>query len=136
MASQKKPAGQGKTANRENPASQQKTAAAQPAVPAITARIDKLLDGDGKTRAFASAAIGGAFAVHGIRVIEGEKGLFVAMPQDSYKKNGQNVYKDTFHAITAEARDALIEAVGQAYDQKLAEVQSQEQESGPMSMSM
>ncbi len=129
MASQKK------STNQEKPASQ-KTAADQPVVPAVTARIDKLLDGDGKTRAFASAAIGGAFAVHGIRVIEGEKGLFVAMPQDSYKNNGQNVYKDTFHAITAEARDALIEAVGQAYDQKLAEVQSQEQESGPMSMSM
>lgn len=126
MASQKK------STNQANPTIQQETAP----IPAVTARIDKMLDGNSKTRAFASATVGGAFAVHGIRIVEGEKGLFVAMPQDSFKKNGQNVYKDTFHAITAEARDALIEAVGQAYDQKLAEVQAQEQEAGPEPMGM
>ena len=33
------------------------------------------------------------------------------MPQESYKKNGETKYNDTFHAITAEARTALVEAV-------------------------
>ena len=37
--------------------------------PQVEARIDRLVDGDFKTKAFASATIGGAFAVHGIRVI-------------------------------------------------------------------
>ena len=35
--------------------------------PQVEARIDRLMDGDFKTKAFASATIGGAFAVHGIR---------------------------------------------------------------------
>lgn len=55
-----------------------------PTVPEISVRIDKMLDGQGKTKAFASANIGGAFAVHGMRVIETDKGRFIAMPQDSY----------------------------------------------------
>ena len=41
--------------------------------PQVEARIDRLMDGDFKTKAFASATIGGAFAVHGIRIIESDK---------------------------------------------------------------
>ena len=89
--------------------------------PQVEARIDRLMDGDYKTKAFASATIGGAFAVHGIRVIESDKGRFVSMPQDSYTKNGETKYNDTFHAITAEARTALVEAVNDAYEQALEE---------------
>ena len=55
--------------------------------PQVEARIDRLVDGDFKTKAYASATIGGAFAVHGIRVIESDKGRFISMPQESYKKN-------------------------------------------------
>lgn len=93
--------------------------------PQIEARIDRLVDGDFKTRAYASATIGGAFAVHGIRVIESDKGRFVAMPQESYKKNGETKYNDTFHAITADARTALVDAVNEAYEQKLQEQMEQ-----------
>lgn len=89
--------------------------------PQVEARIDRLMDGDYKTKAFASATIGGAFAVHGIRVIESDKGRFVSMPQDSYTKNGETKYNDTFHAITADARTALVEAVNDAYEQALQE---------------
>lgn len=93
--------------------------------PQIEARIDRLVDGDFKTRAYASATIGGAFAVHGIRVIESDKGRFVAMPQESYKKNGETKYNDTFHAITADARTALVDAVNEAYEQKIQEQMEQ-----------
>lgn len=93
--------------------------------PQIVARIDRLVDGDFKTRAYASATIGGAFAVHGIRVIESEKGRFVAMPQESYQKKGETKYNDTFHAITANARTALVDAVNEAYEQKLQEQMEQ-----------
>lgn len=89
--------------------------------PQVEARIDRLMDGDYKTKAFASATIGGAFAVHGIRVIESDKGRFISMPQDSYTTNGKTKYNDTFHAITAEARTALVEAVNDAYEQALQE---------------
>ena len=93
--------------------------------PKVEARIDRLVDSDFKTKAYASATIAGAFAVHGIRVIESDKGRFVAMPQDSYKKNGETQYSDTFHAITADARNALVDAVNDAYEQKLQEQMEQ-----------
>lgn len=57
--------------------------------PQVEARIDRLVDGDFKTKAYASATIAGAFAVHGIRIIESDKGRFVSMPQESYQKHGQ-----------------------------------------------
>ena len=50
------------------------------------------------------------------------------MPQASYNKDGEKKYKDTFHAVTAEARTALIEAVDTAYAQKLEEVEEQGQQ--------
>lgn len=98
------------------------------ATPKIEVRIDRVLPGEGKTKAFASATIGGAFAIHGIRVIDSEKGIFIAMPQESYTKNGEKKYIDTFHPITAEARTALIEAVDAAYVQRLEELEEQGQQ--------
>lgn len=81
-------------------------------------------DEDGAIRATASLNIGGAFAVHGIKVIDGSKGQFVSMP--SYKSG--EAYKDIFHAVTKEAREQMNEAVLAAYNQKLAEEQTQGQE--------
>ena len=103
--------------------------------PLVEARIDRLLDGDFKTKAYASATIAGAFAVHGMRVIESEKGRFISMPQDSYKKGGETKYSDTFHAITAEARDALVDAVNKAYEQALEQRQGQKSDGHDQSMS-
>jgi stage V sporulation protein G len=81
-------------------------------------------DEGGAIRATASLTIDSAFAVHGIKVIDGSKGQFVSMP--SYK-SGEN-YKDIFHAVTAEARQQMNDAVMAAYEQKLFEEQTQEQE--------
>lgn len=87
-----------------------------------------MVDGDYKTKAYASVTIAGAFAVHGLRVIETDKGRFISMPQESYKKNGETVYNDTFHAVTAEARTALVDAVNDAYEQKLQERMEQSED--------
>ena len=62
--------------------------------PQVEARIDRMVDGDYKTKAYASVTIAGAFAVHGLRVIETDKGRFISMPQESYKKNGETVYNE------------------------------------------
>ena len=60
------------------------------AVPTITARIDRLVNQeDSSIKAYASVNIGGAFAVHGIKVIDSVKGIFVSMPSNSYKKDGK-----------------------------------------------
>lgn len=93
-------------------------------VPNITARIDRLAEqDDSSVKAYASVNIGGAFAVHGIKVIDSVKGIFVSMPSNSYKKDGKVEYSDICHPITAEARNELIEKVTEAYEMKLGEEQ-------------
>ncbi|MFQ8981462.1 MAG: septation protein SpoVG family protein [Waltera sp.] len=61
----------------------------------------------------ASVNINGAFAVRGIKIIEGSNGLFVSMP--SYKAG--NEYKDICFPITQECRKQLHDAVIAAYEQ-------------------
>lgn len=94
----------------------------------ISATINRLVDKpDSSVKAFASATMDGMFAVHGLRVMETEKGRFVNMPSTSYKdSNGETKYNDTFHAITKAARNALNQAVLNAYDIKLQQVQQTE----------
>lgn len=96
-------------------------------MPTIRAKIDRLADFENsKVKAFASANIG-PFAVHGLRVIDGEKGMFVAMPSTSYQKDGKTEYQETFHPVSGEARKALNDAVLEAYEQKLAEEQTEDE---------
>lgn len=105
----------------------------------IKARIDRMLDyPDSKVKAIASANIGGAFAIHGIKVIDSEKGLFVQMPQTSFEKDGKKKYNDIFHPITADARTELNSQVLDAYEQRLhmEENESQEIEENAFAQSM
>ena len=95
-------------------------------IPTIQARIDHVT-GYEKVKAFASANIGGAFAIHGLRVVDGEKGLFVAMPSTSFQRDGKTEYQETFHPVSGEARKTLNDAVLEAYEQKLAEEQTEDE---------
>lgn len=63
------------------------------------------------TRAIGSVTLGNSFVIHGVRVVEGEKGLFVAMPQ---RKDGEK-YRDVAHPVTAEMRGLLANAVLEEY---------------------
>ena len=97
--------------------------------PTVSVRIDRMVDReDSKVKAYASANIGGAFAIHGIRVVDSQKGLFVQMPQRSYEKDGTTKYEDVFHPITAEARNELNGAVLSAYEQRLHMEEDESQE--------
>ena len=85
----------------------------------VKVRIDRVVDYDNsRVKAIASANVG-PFAVHGIRVIDGQKGLFVQMPQNSFTKDGKTQYSDVFHPVTAEARNDLYSKVLNAYQQQL-----------------
>lgn len=91
-----------------------------PEQPLVRARIDRLVNlEDSKIKAYASVTIGNTFAVHGLRVTDSANGLFVAMPQSSYMKDGVRQYEDLFHALSADARNELNNAVLQAYEQKI-----------------
>lgn len=71
-------------------------------------------------KANVSVNINNAFAVTGIKVIEGSKGLFVSMP--SYKS--ANGYKDICFPVTSDCRKQLNEAVLSAYEQAITQGQS------------
>lgn len=62
---------------------------------------------EGSVKGVCSVTFGGEITVKGVKVIEGSKGLFVAMP--SYKAGDE--YKDIVHPITKEGREKLNEAV-------------------------
>lgn len=95
---------------------------------AIKARIDRLVDMEGSSlKAVASVNIGSAFAVHGIRIMDSQKGLFVSMPSTKYEKDGQTKYSDICHPISAESRTELNNAVLAAYEQKLEETEGEDQ---------
>lgn len=105
----------------------------------INARIDRMPNHEGsKVKAIASANIGGAFAIHGIKVIDSEKGLFVQMPQTAYEKDGRKKYSEIFHPITADSRSELNSAVLEAYEQRLhmEENELQETEESAFTQSM
>ncbi|HCA29657.1 MAG TPA: SpoVG family protein [Ruminococcaceae bacterium] len=99
----------------------------------LDVRVTPIKNG-GNVKAYASVNIGSAFAVKNLRIIEGNKGLFVAMPS---VKNHKGEYDDIFFPISKESRAALNNAVISAYEQKLemAETPEQEQSNEPV-MSM
>ena len=75
----------------------------------------------GTQRATASVNINGAFAVRGVKVLESNKGLFVAMPQ--YKIGSE--YKDICFPCTKESREQFNAAVMKAYEQTLSQTHTQ-----------
>ena len=100
-------------------------------IPRINAKIDNLVDNDTNLRAFASVTVGGAVAIHGLRVMDSKKGLFVSMPSYSYEDhNGETKYSDYAHPISKEARDAINTKVLDAYEQALEESETENEGEG------
>ena len=67
-----------------------------------------------RMRGIASVLLDDSFAVHDIRIIEGEKGLFIAMPS---KKTPSGEYRDIAHPINPEVRSMFEEAIFKAYEE-------------------
>ncbi len=81
-------------------------------------RIRLVKKDDLKLKAVASVTIDNCFVVHEIRVIESEKGLFVAMPS---KKTPDGEFKDIAHPIDTETRTTLDKKVIEAYEKAVKE---------------
>lgn len=71
----------------------------------------------GKMKAIVSITFDNEFVVHDIKVIEGEKGLFIAMPN---RKMPGGEYRDIAHPIHAQARKEVEEAILTKYRECLA----------------
>lgn len=71
---------------------------------------------DGKMKAVVSITIDNEFVVHDIKVIEGEKGLFIAMPS---RKAADGEYRDIAHPINSETRDRIQNIILDKYETTL-----------------
>ncbi len=71
---------------------------------------------DGKMKAIVSVTFDDAFVVHDVKVVEGQNGLFVAMPS---RKTPEGEYRDIAHPISTNARSVIQEAVLKAYEEAL-----------------
>jgi len=84
---------------------------------ALNVKVDKLtkLESGSKLKAFCDLLFGDLFLVKGFRVVQGEKGLFVGMPQQVSK---QGKWFNIFMPATKEISEYLKEVILQAYEAK------------------
>ena len=80
-------------------------------------RIRKLAK-EGKMKAIVSITLDDEFVVHDIKVIEGEKGLFIAMPS---RKTTTGEYRDVAHPINSQTREQIQEIILKEYQKALSE---------------
>ena len=73
---------------------------------------------EGKMKAIVSITLDDEFVVHDIKVIEGEKGLFIAMPS---KKATDGEYRDIAHPINSSTRENLQRGILESYEKALEE---------------
>ena len=71
---------------------------------------------DGKMKAVVSITLDDEFVVHDIKVLEGDKGLFIAMPS---KKASDGEYRDIAHPINSSARGSIQKIILDSYEKAL-----------------
>ena len=77
---------------------------------------------EGKLKAIVSITLENEFVVHDIKVIEGEKGLFIAMPS---KKSADGEFRDIAHPINSSTREKIQSIILERYQQSLDEEQEE-----------
>ena len=73
---------------------------------------------EGKMKAVVSITLDNEFVVHDIKVIEGEKGLFIAMPS---KKSVDGEHRDIAHPINSTTRELIQNTILKSYEKALSE---------------
>ena len=76
-------------------------------------RVRKISN-EGKMKAVASITLDEEFVVHDIKIIEGEKGLFIAMPS---RKTAENEFRDIAHPIKSDTREYIQTTILKAYEE-------------------
>ncbi|MBQ9827381.1 MAG: septation regulator SpoVG [Lachnospiraceae bacterium] len=79
-------------------------------------RVRKI-DREGKMRAVASITLDDVFVVHDIKVIEGDNGLFIAMPS---RKSSDGEFRDIVHPINSDTRKEMQDKILAEYEKVLA----------------
>ena len=78
-------------------------------------RIRKV-EKEGKMKAVVSITIDEEFVVHDIKIIEGEKGLFIAKPS---RKAADGEYRDIAHPINSNTRDRIQKLILEKYQETM-----------------
>jgi len=76
---------------------------------------------EGKMKAVASITFDDEFVVHDIKVIEGQSGLFIAMPS---RKMGEGDFRDIAHPLLSETRNRIKDAILGEYEKLCAETEA------------
>lgn len=87
-------------------------------------RIRKITE-EGKMKAIVSVTFNDEFVVHDIKIIEGQNGLFIAMPS---RKMGDGEFRDIAHPINASTRNMIQDAIFEEYEKTLKEINKDELE--------
>lgn len=85
-------------------------------------RIRKITT-DGKMKAIVSVTFDNEFVVHDIKIIEGQNGLFIAMPS---RKTPDGEFKDIAHPINTDTREKIQDSILDAYEKALNEETTEE----------
>lgn len=85
-------------------------------------RVRKIGD-QGKMKAIVSITIDDAFVIHDIKVIEGQNGLFVAMPS---RKVAEGDYRDIAHPINSETRTMIQNLIFEEYEKAKLDTPAEE----------
>lgn len=95
----------------------------------IKAQIDRFIGKDNRIMAYASVILGGEYVVRDIAVMDSKNGVFARMPYRSYKdRNDQMQYSDVVFALNETSRNAISDAVIEAYEQRLHMEEDESQE--------
>lgn len=78
-------------------------------------RVRKIKN-EGKMKAVVSITLDDMIVIHDIKIIEGQSGLFVAMPS---RKVGDSDYRDIAHPINSSARTILQDVIFEAYEKQM-----------------
>ena len=85
-------------------------------------RVRKI-EKEGKMKAIVSITMDNEFVIHDIKVIEGEKGLFIAMPS---RKAAEGEYRDIAHPINSATRDMIQSVILSKYEMTAMDLPEEE----------
>ena len=78
----------------------------------------RIVEKEGKMKAVVSITIDDEFVVHDIKIIEGDKGLFIAMPS---RKTADGEYRDIAHPINSDTREHIQSLILDKYEETLTQ---------------
>jgi len=91
----------------------------------VITEIRLAVSDDRKIRAYANITLDGELVIHGIKVLDGKKGLFIAMPS---KRSGEK-FKDIVHPVNTEFRERIQEQILAEYQKFIKNIE-QEKKNG------